>query len=90
MSAIAARRAWAVSPWIRGLRPPGLGLGPISPVSARRAISFRIHREETVNRLAICSWVPSPASTAARTRSRRSIEYATMPSVLLAKRADSP
>ena len=40
--------------------------------------SVRIHRAETRNRWAISSWVPSPASTADRTRSRRSIEYGTI------------
>ena len=47
-------------------------------VAARRASSLRIHRAETRNRSATCSWVPSPSSTAFRTRSRRSIEYGTI------------
>jgi hypothetical protein len=59
-----------------------LGFGAIEPVAVRRAMSFRIHRAETWNLLAICSWVSSPSSTVAKTRSRKSIEYATMPCVL--------
>ena len=77
-SRTAARRDSAASPWIKGLRPPRLGSGAIEPVAALRAKSLRIHRAETENRSAICSWVPSPASTAFRTRSRRSIEYGTI------------
>jgi len=57
-------------------------LGAIEPVAARSESSERIQRDETENRLAICSWDPSPASTARTTRSRRSIEYVAITGVL--------
>jgi len=79
---MAARNDSATSPWISGLRPPARGLGAIEPVAARSASSERIQRDETENRWAICSWVPSPASTARTTRSRRSIEYVAITGVL--------
>jgi hypothetical protein len=78
----AVRNDSAVSPWISGLRPPPWRFGAIEPVAARRASSERIQREETEKRLAICSCVPSPASTARTTRSRRSIEYVAITGVL--------
>jgi hypothetical protein len=66
-SAPAARSASAASPWIKSLRPSPLGFGAIEPVAVRRAMSFRIHRAETSNLLAVCSWVSSPSFTAAKT-----------------------
>lgn len=79
---MAVRNDSAASPWISRLRPPAWGLGAIEPVASRRASSERIQRDETEKRLAICSWVPSPASIARTTRSRKSIEYAAITNVL--------
>src|SRR4051812_35623298 len=47
---------------------------------------MRIHRAETQNLRAISTWVPSFASTAVKTRSRRSIEYGTITRVLILAR----
>src|SRR4051794_14313032 len=47
---------------------------------------MRIDRAETQNLRAISTWVPSSASTAVKTRSRRSIEYGTITRVLILAR----
>jgi hypothetical protein len=81
--ATADRNDSAASPWINRLRPPALGLGAIEPVLARWARSLRIHRAETENCRAIPACESSPASTAATTRCRRSMEYATTAASLI-------
>ena len=67
--------------WSR-IAPPPWGLGAIEPVAARRASGERTRRDETENRWAICARVPSPASTARTTRSRKSLEYVAITSIL--------
>jgi hypothetical protein len=53
-------------------------LGAIEPVSRRRRISLRTNDVLTPKRSAISARVSTPSSTAAATRSLRSIEYASM------------
>ena len=61
------------------LKEVDTGKAAIEPVSRRRCNNRRIHDVLTPNRLAICPRVPSRASHASTTRSRRSIEYGLMP-----------
>src|SRR3954453_10698368 len=84
-SATASRRAGSQACSCRrtvGSGPCRCSVAARLPVTRRRARYRSTLRSDTPNRSAACDW-GSPASTAATTRSRKSIEYALTPGDIL-------